>query len=129
MTGIGNAADDDTVAPLLPSGNQAVPTRGAQPKETAVTVATAQQRIRAAQPVQIQQYSLPQILAVWAAVTIPMSVLSWIVTPWLSHRLGSRDPFIDALLICFNVGLLWMITLVLILVRREQGVPCLVTRP
>jgi hypothetical protein len=94
-----------------------------------VTVATAQQRIRAAQPVQIQQYSLPQILGVWAAVTIPMSVLSWIVTPWLSHRLGSRDPFIDALLICFNVGLLWMITLVLILVRREQGVPCLVTRP
>ena len=29
--------------------------------------------------------------------------------------------FIDALLICFNVGLLWMLALVLIAVRREQG--------
>jgi uncharacterized protein len=69
----------------------------------------------------LPQYSLPQILGVWAAVTIPMSLLSWIVAPWLGRRLESRDPFIDALLICFNIGLLWMITLVLILVRREQG--------
>ena len=86
-----------------------------------MTVTTVQETIRSAEPVQIQQYSRRQILGVWAAVTIPMSLLSWIVAPWLSHRLDSRDPFIDALLICFNVGLLWMITLVLILVRREQG--------
>jgi hypothetical protein len=33
---------------------------------------------------------------------------------------GSRQ-FIDALLICFSVALLWMITLVLILIRRRQG--------
>ncbi|MGZ4595415.1 MAG: CPBP family intramembrane glutamic endopeptidase [Actinomycetes bacterium] len=70
---------------------------------------------------ELPQYSLRQILGVWAAVTIPMSVLGWIVAPWLSHRLDGRDPFIDALLISFNVGLLWMITLVLILVWREQG--------
>lgn len=69
----------------------------------------------------MRQYSVRQILAVWAAETIPMSILSWITTPWLSQRLDGRDPFIDALLICFNIGLLWMIALVLILVRREQG--------
>jgi membrane protease YdiL (CAAX protease family) len=69
----------------------------------------------------LPQYSLRQILGVWAAVTVPMSVLGWIVTPWLSHRITTRDPFIDALLICFNAGLIWMIALAVILVRREQG--------
>jgi membrane protease YdiL (CAAX protease family) len=69
----------------------------------------------------LPQYSVRQILAVWLAVTVPMGILGWVVTPWLGHRLGGRDPFIDALLICFNVGLLWMLALVLILVRREQG--------
>jgi hypothetical protein len=67
------------------------------------------------------QYTLGQILAVWVAVTVPMGLLAWVITPWLGHRLGGRDPFIEALLLCFTVGLLWMITLVLILVRRERG--------
>jgi membrane protease YdiL (CAAX protease family) len=70
---------------------------------------------------ELPQYSLRQILAVWAAATVPMSVLGWIVAPWLSGLMGSRDPFIDSLLICFNLGLVWQIVLVLILVRREQG--------
>ena len=70
---------------------------------------------------ELPQYSLRQILAVWLAATVPMSILSWAIAPWLSDRIGGRDPFLDALLICFNVGLIWMIVLVLILVRREQG--------
>jgi hypothetical protein len=69
----------------------------------------------------LPQYSLRQILAVWAAATVPMSVLGWLVAPWLSGQISSRDPFIDSLLICFNLGLLWQLVLVLILVRREQG--------
>src|SRR5437868_5504317 len=68
----------------------------------------------------LPQYSLRQILAVWLAVTVPMSILGWGIAPWLSDRIGGRDPFMDALLICFDVGLIWMIVLVLILVRREQ---------
>ena len=68
----------------------------------------------------VRQYSLAQILAVWAAAAVPMGVLAWIVAPWLSHHLGGRDPFIEALLICFNAGLLWMLALTLILVRRSQ---------
>ena len=52
----------------------------------------------------------------------PASILSWGMTPWLTERIGGRrDPFTDALLICFNIGLMWMIALVLILVRRAQG--------
>lgn len=69
----------------------------------------------------VRQYSLAQILAVWAAAAGPMGILAWICAPWLSHHLGGRDPFIEALLICFNAGLIWMLVLTLILVRREQG--------
>jgi membrane protease YdiL (CAAX protease family) len=69
----------------------------------------------------VRQYSRAQVLAVWAAAAGPMGVLAWIGAPWLSHHLGGRDPFIEALLICFNAGLVWMLVLTLILVRREQG--------
>jgi membrane protease YdiL (CAAX protease family) len=69
----------------------------------------------------LPQYSLRKILAIWAAATVPMGLLAWVVTPWMSSWLGGRDPFIDALMICFNLGLVWMLVLVLALVRREQG--------
>src|SRR5438105_15731689 len=52
----------------------------------------------------LKQYSLGKILAVWAAAAIPMGILAWIVAPWLSDRLGGRDPFTEALLICLIVG-------------------------
>jgi membrane protease YdiL (CAAX protease family) len=50
-----------------------------------------------------------------------MSVLGWLVAPWAARFLHTRDPFIDSLVVCFDIGLIWMITLVLIVVRREQG--------
>ena len=40
----------------------------------------------------LPQYSLRQILAVWLAATVPMSILSWAIAPWLSDRIGGRDP-------------------------------------
>ena len=70
---------------------------------------------------QLPQYSLRQILAIWAAAALPMGLLAWIVAPWLSDQLGGRDPLIEALLICLTAGLLWMLALVLILLRRELG--------
>jgi membrane protease YdiL (CAAX protease family) len=69
----------------------------------------------------ITQYSVPQVLAAWAATAVPMGVLVWAVAPWLSDRLGGRDPFIEALLLCFLAGLLWQLTLVVVLIGREQG--------
>ena len=69
----------------------------------------------------VKQYSLAQILTIWAAATVPMGILAWVIAPWLSHHIGGRDPFIEALMICLNAGLIWMLALVLILVRREQG--------
>jgi CAAX protease family protein len=69
----------------------------------------------------VKQYSLAQILGVWAAAAVPIGVLAWVVAPWLRDQLGGRDPFAEALLICITAGLIWQFVLVLILLRRELG--------
>jgi uncharacterized protein len=38
----------------------------------------------------VRQYSLAQILGVWATAAIPMGVLAWIVAPLLRDQLGAR---------------------------------------
>jgi CAAX protease family protein len=69
----------------------------------------------------ITQYTLTRIVAVWATAAVPMAVLAWIVVPALSHSLGGREPLVEAILVCFTAGLLWMLLVTLVLVRREQG--------
>ena len=69
----------------------------------------------------VRQYSLAQILGVWAAAAVPMGVLAWIVAPWLRDQLGGDEPLAQALLICLTAGLIWQFVLVLILIRRELG--------
>src|SRR5215210_3334071 len=69
----------------------------------------------------VRQYSLAQILAVWAAAAVPMGVLAWVVAPLLRDQLGGDEPLAQALLICITAGLIWQFVLVLILVRRELG--------
>jgi hypothetical protein len=70
----------------------------------------------------VRQYSLAQILAVWAAAAIPMAVLAWLVAPLLGALLGGGEvAFIKALLLCITAGVIWQFVLTLILVRREQG--------
>jgi uncharacterized protein len=69
----------------------------------------------------VRQYSLAQILAVWAAAAVPMGILAWVVAPWLRDQLGGDEPLAQALLICLTAGLIWQFVLVLILTRRELG--------
>jgi membrane protease YdiL (CAAX protease family) len=69
----------------------------------------------------VKQYSLAQIVGVWAAAAIPMGVLSWIVAPWLRDQLSGDEPLARALFICLTVGLIWQFVLVLILMRHELG--------
>ena len=69
----------------------------------------------------VRQYSLAQILAVWAAAALPMAVLAWVVAPWLRDQLGGPEPLAKALLICLTAGLIWQFVLVLILTRHELG--------
>ena len=66
----------------------------------------------------VRQYSSLQIAALWAAAAGPMSILAWIVAPWLSHHLGTSEPLGTSLLICFNAGLLWILALTLTSKRR-----------
>ena len=71
----------------------------------------------------VRQYSLAQILAVWAAAALPMAILSWIVAPRLVDTFAGAGgvPMMKALLICITGGLVWQFVLVLALVGREQG--------
>jgi uncharacterized protein len=69
----------------------------------------------------VRQYSLAQILAVWAAAAVPMAVLAWVVAPLLGNLLGGDAAFIKALLLCIIAGLVWQFFLTLILVGRELG--------
>jgi predicted ABC-type exoprotein transport system permease subunit len=68
----------------------------------------------------VRQYSLAQVLAVWAAA-VPIAVLAWVVAPLLGGLLAIEAAFIKALLLCLTVGLVWQFVLTMILVRREQG--------
>jgi membrane protease YdiL (CAAX protease family) len=69
----------------------------------------------------VRQYSLAQILAVWAAAAVPMGVLAWIVAPLLRDQLGGDEPLAQALLILLTLGLIWQFALVMILARHELG--------
>jgi uncharacterized protein len=69
----------------------------------------------------VRQYSLAEIVGVWAAAAVPMGVLAWIVAPLLRDQLGGDEPLAQALLICITAGLIWQLVLVLILTRRELG--------
>src|SRR3954451_20371135 len=69
----------------------------------------------------VRQYSLTEILVVWAAAAIPMGVLAWIVAPLLRDQLGGPEPLAKSLLILLTLGLIWQFVLVLILMRRELG--------
>ena len=76
-----------------------------------------------ADSVEIPQYSLLKILAVWAAAALPMAALAWLVAPALEDSFGGEEnvPLVKALLICLTAGLVWQFVLVVILLRREQG--------
>ena len=75
----------------------------------------------AAPPVEPPQYSLRQILGVWAAAALPMAFLAWVLAPLLADRLDGPNSLSRALLACLTLGLVWQFAVVLIMVRREQG--------
>jgi membrane protease YdiL (CAAX protease family) len=69
----------------------------------------------------VPQYSLRRVLVIWAAATVPMSVLSWLVAPWAAEQFTSRNSFADSLLVAFDLGLAGQVVLVLAVVRAERG--------
>src|SRR5215218_1524670 len=69
----------------------------------------------------VRQYSLTQILAVWAAAAIPMAALAWVVAPLVAERLDGPLALTRALLVLLTVGLIWQFVLVVLLVHLERG--------
>src|SRR5215208_4551503 len=67
----------------------------------------------------VRQYSLAQILAVWAAAALPMGALAWVVAPLVAGQLDGPVPLIRTLLALLTVGLIWQF--VLVLIYRERG--------
>lgn len=71
------------------------------------------------------QYSLRQILLIWAAAVLPMAALAWVVTPAVGDRLDlgvgeeNREAFTRAGFL--TLGLIWQFVLVMIIVKREEG--------
>jgi membrane protease YdiL (CAAX protease family) len=78
-------------------------------------------QLAAAEPVQLPQYTLARIVAVWAAAALPMALSAWVVAPRLADALTGPTALSRALIICLTAGMLWQFLLVLVLVRREQG--------
>jgi len=62
------------------------------------------------------QYTVWQILGIWASAALPMGLIYWVVIPILLSR-GSVSPF--AFLFLINAGLIWQGVLAYILLRRE----------
>jgi len=67
-------------------------------------------------------YTLPRVLAIWAAAALPMAILGWIVAPALASTVTS-DPIGAAVtrIGVLTLGLIWLFILSLILVHREEG--------
>jgi CAAX protease family protein len=88
-----------------------------------VTDQAERDRAEASTSVPIPQYSITQILAVWAAAALPMGALAWLVAPLLEDQFGGEEnvPMAKALLLCLAIGLIWQFVVVVVLVRREQG--------
>lgn len=71
--------------------------------------------------VEIRQYSLPVILAVWAAAALPMAALAWLVAPRLAPAFTGPAPLSQSVIVCLTAGLVWQCALALALVGTEQG--------
>jgi uncharacterized protein len=74
---------------------------------------------------QSEQYSLAKILSIWALAAAPMGILSWmgwIVSPLLAFQFGldSLGSFATRLAL-ITLGLIWLVVLSMIIVRREEG--------
>jgi membrane protease YdiL (CAAX protease family) len=71
---------------------------------------------------QMNQYTLWQILGIWALAALPMGILSWVVFPAMSPDFNS-DPLGAGVtrMVLVSVGLIWLFVFSMIIVRKEEG--------
>jgi membrane protease YdiL (CAAX protease family) len=68
------------------------------------------------------QYSIIQILGIWAAAAIPMAILGWVIYPALAPEFET-DPLEAGVtrVVLLTLGLIWLFVLSMIIVYREEG--------
>lgn len=68
------------------------------------------------------QYNLAKILGIWAAATLPMVILGWVVFPLTAPDFES-DPLGSSVtrVVLLTLGLIWLFLLSMILVLQEEG--------
>ena len=83
------------------------------------TIQDTTNRVRAEQ---MDQYTLWQILGIWALAALPMGILSWVVFPAVSPDFSS-DPLGAGvtIFVLLTAGLIWLFVLSMIIVRKEEG--------
>ena len=65
------------------------------------------------------QYSLGQILGIWAIVALPMALLSWVVAPLIIPYVPLHPGITFWLLII--IGMIWQFVVSLVILYRELG--------
>ena len=70
----------------------------------------------------LPQYSLARILGTWAAAALPMAALAWVVAPWLAGSFEGTSALPRAIILSLTAGLVWQFGIVMVLIRREQGI-------
>jgi membrane protease YdiL (CAAX protease family) len=68
------------------------------------------------------QYTLLQVVGIWAAAALPMGILGWIIAPLLTPDIASNPVgAVSTRYAVLTVGLIWQFILALILVYRDEG--------
>jgi uncharacterized protein len=67
------------------------------------------------------QYTLPQILGIWAAAALPMGILGWVVAPALASGASTSREALTIRVMVLTAGLVWQFVLAMLLVYREEG--------
>ncbi len=81
-----------------------------------------QDRMNRARAERMDQYTLWQILGIWALAALPMGILSWVVFPAVSPDFNS-DPLGASVtwMVLITAGLIWLFVLSMIIVWKEEG--------
>jgi membrane protease YdiL (CAAX protease family) len=108
----------------FPTGAPSAP-RTEDPMSVSQTLTKEAPRARpvaAVSPIDVPQYRIRGILAIWAAAAVPMAALAWLAAPALEDRFAGTGnvPLFKALNVCLSLGLVWQFLLVAGLVWREQ---------
>jgi membrane protease YdiL (CAAX protease family) len=67
------------------------------------------------------QYTLPQILGIWAAAALPMGLLGWVVAPALTAGAPTSREALTIRVMVLTAGLVWQFVLAMLIVYREEG--------